>query len=132
MQDITHQESLIQIRDGGHCINWLLGHLISARTIPLQRVNAELVWSDDARARYRNGSAPIDADGQGVLRLEDLKTLFDMTHERLIIGLQATTDEQLRAHSGYGENTMFESFLYFHFHENLSCWADDDGRRASR
>ena len=27
------------------------------------------------------------------------------------------TDDHLRTHSGYGKNSIYESFLYFHFHE---------------
>jgi uncharacterized damage-inducible protein DinB len=113
--DVTHEESLEQV--GPHSINWLLGHIVSARAIPLKRVGAAQVWDDESRSRYRNGSAPITADEPGVLRLEDLLTLFEQSQERLIAGLRTLTPEQLRADSGYGGNSVFESFLYFHFHE---------------
>ena len=117
LKDMTHEESLVQPIKNGHSINWLLGHIVSARTIPLQRVNAETVWSDDIRARYRNGSDPISNDESGVLHLSQLLSLFDQTQTRLVSGLQSMTDDQLRAHSGYGKNSIYESFLYFHFHE---------------
>ncbi|HRF94129.1 MAG TPA: hypothetical protein PLZ51_02995, partial [Aggregatilineales bacterium] len=58
LQDISHEESLVQPIKNSHSINWLLGHLVSSRTIPLRRINAEPVWTEDQRARYRNGSAP--------------------------------------------------------------------------
>ena len=117
LETVTHDESLIQpIRDG-HSINWLLGHIVSARSIPLQRVNADPVWNDDSRARYRNGSQPINKDEPHVLNLSALLDLFDQTHTRLISGLETLTPSQLSAPSGYGNNTIFESFLYFHFHE---------------
>jgi uncharacterized damage-inducible protein DinB len=117
LTNITHEESLLQFIEGGHSINWLLGHIVSSRSIPLQRVNAEPVWSDDMRARYRNGSDPIHEDEPDVLQLSVLMELFDQTHERLISGLEQLTISQLRASSDYDNNTIFESFLYFHFHE---------------
>ncbi len=115
--DITHAESLLQPIAGGHSINWLLGHIVSSRSIPLSRVNAAPVWDDSIRARYRNGSQPITEDAPDVLSLSALKSLFALTHERLIDGLSVMTEAQLKAHSGYGENSVFQSFLYFHFHE---------------
>ena len=69
------------------------------------------------RARYRNGSDPIHEDEPDVLQLSVLMELFDQTHERLISGLEQLTISQLRASSNYDNNTIFESFLYFHFHE---------------
>ena len=77
LKDITHEEGLVQPIKNGHSINWLLGHIISARSVPLQRVNAEAVWNEDARARYRNGSDPIGTDEALVLKLPQLLDLFD-------------------------------------------------------
>jgi len=113
LKNVTHQDSLIQVPDTGQSINWLLGHIISARSIPLQRVQAKPVWADNARARYRNGSQPDDNG----MDIEMLKKLFFLSHERLIEGLGRMNEEELRAYSDYGNNNMFQSFLYFHFHE---------------
>ena len=117
LENVTHEESLQQPTAGGHSINWLLGHIISARSVPLQRVHANQVWDNDTRSRYRSGSAPINQDEPGVIHLSNLLKLFDQAHERLITGLEKLTPEQLSAPSGYESNTNFESFLYFHFHE---------------
>jgi uncharacterized damage-inducible protein DinB len=117
LKDVSHTESLVQPIANSHSINWLLGHLVSSRTVPLQRVNAQPVWTDDQRARYRGGSAPIGADGDGVLELSALLTLFDQTQERLAAGLATLTDDHLNSSSPHGDNTYFESFQYFQFHE---------------
>ncbi len=117
LENVTHEEGLLQPIAGGHSINWLLGHIISARSVPLERVRASQVWDNSTRARYRNGSAPINKDEPNVIYLSRLMKLFDQTHERLIAGLEELTPEQLNNPSGYENNTNFESLLYFHFHE---------------
>ena len=45
-RDISHTESLVQPFENAHTINWLLGHIVSARTTPLTLVGAKTVWSD--------------------------------------------------------------------------------------
>ena len=75
-----HAESLIQPFDNAHSINWLLGHIVSARTTPLGLLGAENVWSDACRARYRHGSSPINCQDESVLRIENLLSLFNKTH----------------------------------------------------
>ncbi|MDX2077655.1 MAG: DinB family protein [bacterium] len=117
LHDVSHEESLVQPIKNSHSINWLLGHLVSARTLPLKYVHAEPVWTEEQRARYRGGSAPIGADEPLVIKLPALLTLFDLTHERLTAGIATLTDDMLNSPSGFKENTFFESFNYFQFHE---------------
>jgi uncharacterized damage-inducible protein DinB len=117
LQDVSHEESLVQPIKNSHSINWLLGHIISSRTIPLRRINAEPVWTEEQRGRYRNGSAPISADEPLVLKLPALLTLFDQTQERLLAGMPTLTNEYLNSLSDHKDNTFFESFNYFQFHE---------------
>ncbi len=111
------QESLIRPYAGGHSVHWLLGHIVSARYFPLRLVGQEPIWDEETRARFRNGSRPAAAAGPGVVHIDELRRLFESTQERLIMGLGATTSEQLGEPSGYHENTVADSLLYFHFHE---------------
>ena len=115
--EISHAESLMQPIAGGHSINWLLGHIVSARTFPLHFAGGKPVWSDEARARYRDGSEPIVIDGPGVLPLPELIELHDLSHSRLHLGLRAMSDAALSAAGGFKNNSVCESLLYFHFHE---------------
>ena len=117
LDDVSHKESLVQFGDDGHSINWLLGHIVSARSVPLYHVGAEPVWTDEIRARYRNGSLPIGKDEAGVLPLFELIELFNLTQDHIIAGLQHMTEEQLSEVNEYAHNTVFASLLYFHFHE---------------
>ena len=129
------QESLIQPYAGGHSANWLLGHIVSARSFPLRLLGQNQVWDEETRARYRNGSEPIGAESPGVLHFDELRRLFESTQKRLMAGLDAVTDEQLDKPSGYQENSVAESLLYFHFHETyhvgqMTIIAELLGKRA--
>ena len=117
LSEISHEESLRQPIAGGHGVNWLTGHLVSSRSTPLNLVGAKPVWSEAARLRYRNGSLPINTDGPGVLRLQELIRLFERSQERLNAGLLRLSAADLAQQSGYLANTLAESLLYFHFHE---------------
>ncbi len=133
--EISHVESLKQPVAESHSANWLLGHIISARAFPLQYVGASPVWPDESRSRYRDGSSPIGSDGPGVIDFGALAEYFDTSQRRLLAGLGSIGVEELSAPSGYARNTVFESLLYFHFHETyhvgqLTMVAEALGKRA--
>lgn len=135
LSEVSHEESLRQPIAGGYSINWLTGHIVSSRSTPLMHVGAEPVWSEAARERYRDGSLPIGAQGLGVLRLQELIHLFERSQDRLIAGLHQLSDAELAHASGYGNNTLAESLLYFHFHEayhvgQLTMVAESLGKSA--
>ena len=133
--DISHTESLQQAVANGHSANWLLGHIVSARTFPLRYVGASPVWSEEERARYRDGSPPIGSDGAGVIEFKTLLRYFDLSQGRLLAGLARIGADELSAPSGYAANTVLESLQYFHFHETyhvgqLTMVAEALGKRA--
>ena len=117
LSEISHAESLRQPIARGHSINWLTGHIVSSRSTPLNHVGAEPVWSEAARQRYRNGSLPVRAEAPGVLRLGELRRLFERSQERLNAGLLRLSEADLARPSGYRKNNPADSLLYFHFHE---------------
>ena len=135
LREISHVESLRQPIADGHSINWLIGHIVSSRSLPLQFVDAPPVWSEEAWARYRNGSLLIGADGPGIFELGELIELFEMSQRNLLAGLKTITASKLNMPSGYADNTLFESFHYFHFHETyhlgqMTMIAELLGKRA--
>lgn len=114
---LSHADSLKQPINLPNSLNWLVGHIISARTRLLDAVHQESVWTDDVRARYRSGSAPIVEDGDGVLSFEQLLSDFDVSQTRLVTGLGLITFEALSQPSGFEDNTIGDSMAYFYFHE---------------
>lgn len=113
----TPSESLTQPYGGSHSINWLLGHILSSRSFPLNLLGEAQVWEEKSRARYRDGSSPIGAEGPGVIPVQELMALFEVSQKRLVTGLGRVSAERLGAPSGYAGNTVLDSLLYFHFHE---------------
>jgi DinB superfamily len=106
LDGVTNEESLLIPQPAGNCINWVLGHIVSARgTIlalaggtPLQigddatgRVPAEM---GDIAARYRRGSGPIH-EGDDVLDLGTLRGLLADSQQQLIPALAAISEETL-------------------------------------
>lgn len=87
LDGITHAQSLWTPAPNVNSINWLVGHLVSARTTGLQALGQRPVWDDAIRARYRAGSAPINADGEGVLDLSRLLSDFAEAQRRMEAGL---------------------------------------------
>ena len=76
------------------------------------------VWDDTIRAHYRNGSAPITEDREGVLPLERLIADFTAAQNVADAALRVQTLETL---SGPSANERFatraEHFLYMQMHE---------------
>ena len=118
VNDLKHEESLFQLLENVHSINWLLRHIVSSRIIPLQTVGATAVWSEENRSRYRHGSRPIGQDESGVLQLAQLVDIFAQTQKRLIDGFNKMDALALAQPSGFAANSVLVSLLYFHFHES--------------
>lgn len=117
MADITHEESLIVPAEGANTINWLLGHLVSARYRTLEVVQAELVWDDATRALYGMDSAPITAETEYALPIDTLLEAFNQSHERLVAKLETMSDADLSAPSMFRHDYIYQSLQYLHFHE---------------
>lgn len=117
MAEITHAESLMQPPFEANCLNWLLGHIISSRSSVLRMVGQPSVWTEEQRSRYRYGSEPITQADNGVLRLETLLSDFNVSQERLTMGLAGMSYDDLCQPSGFNNNTLGESLLYFQYHE---------------
>lgn len=113
---MTHEESVLQLPFAANCLNWVLGHIVSARTFPLQFVGENPVWTDEQRAVYRYGSSNR-GDEDNVIKLEELMVAFNLSQERLISGLNRLNYDDMCQPSGYRENTIGDSLAYFQFHE---------------
>ena len=114
---LTHEESLLQLPFEANCLNWVLGHIVSSRTLPLQLVGEDRVWTEAQRASYRHGSTNPQGDESGIMQLEELLTAFNLSQARLVNGLNRMSYEDMCQPSGYAENTVGDSLGYFQFHE---------------
>lgn len=97
LSDLSHEDSVHIPEPGGNCINWVLGHIISARGLLLLLTGAGApVFSEDEAAVFQRGSAALKAGDQGV-DLTRLKSALDESHKRLVPALKALSDETLAA-----------------------------------
>ncbi len=95
-EGLTHEDTLVQLPFRGNCMNWIIGHIINARGVALTMLDAEPMFTEEERAIYVSGSAPI-TDGTNALRFETLMEKLELANERLNTALDAVTPEHLLA-----------------------------------
>ncbi len=122
LDDVTNEESLVQPPGAGNCLNWVLGHIVTARNTVLKLAGAAPVVDEDVAAHYRRGSDPLQPDSK-VPDLGTLRGLLSDTQHRLVPALAAMSDdaltqsvpEQLRRPPLTG--SVAEALIRLHYHE---------------
>lgn len=107
---ISHEESLVQPKPAGNCMNWVLGHVVAYRTDVLRLVGQQPVWNEHDAAVYLRGSEPL-ADAAKARPLPQILEDFARSQETLIQGLRALTPEDLQ------RDELGEKITWLHFHE---------------
>jgi uncharacterized damage-inducible protein DinB len=115
LEGVTHEESLIHPAAGGNCINWVLGHIVAHRDKMLGMLAQPTLLDEAAAARYARGSQPIQADGDGVQKLETLKDALEQSYDRLRAVLSAADEATFAAPSG--KSTLGDSLVFLLGHE---------------
>jgi hypothetical protein len=115
VDDVTHDESLIQPEPGGNCLNWVLGHIIATRNLELQKFGHAPIWVEQTAAPYRQGSEGIRKDAPGTQPLANLLADFDSSNDILSAKFTALTDAEAAAPLGAG--TVRDSLVFFRMHE---------------
>lgn len=117
-EGLTHEDSLLQMPSGGNCFNWIIGHIVSARSGVMRALGIEPVWTDEQRAIYRGGSAPITAENaHTAYRLEDILRDLDRSQEAIIAALYRKTLADMNAPTDIADRSLGESINYFGWHE---------------
>lgn len=115
---LSHADSLIQPPVRGNCLNWVLGHLVENRNSVLAAVGLEATTDPALLARYRRESAPVLAERDARLTLEELLAALDRSQESLAARLATIGGEELARERPFagrtrpGDQLLF--FLYFH------------------
>jgi hypothetical protein len=94
VEGVTQEESLIQPRTGGNCMNWVVGHLTCIYNKSLPLVGQEPVVAPDSLDRYDRGSPPI-TDPAEARDLGELLATFERVDDRYDAGLAALAPETL-------------------------------------
>jgi hypothetical protein len=97
LSDLVHEDSVHIPEPGGNCINWVLGHIISARGMLLLLTGAgtPLLTAEEA-AVFQRGSTALKSGDQGV-DLVRLKSALDESQTKLIPAIRSLSDESLSA-----------------------------------
>lgn len=96
VEGISQEESLIQPRPAGNCLNWIVGHLVNVYDGLLPLLGQKPVLGTETLKRYARGSAPLENPSEA-LQLSELLAAWDQASERVDAGLAELTTEQLDA-----------------------------------
>ncbi len=114
-------DSLRTPEPGGNNLNWIGGHVVSARISALRLLGVEPMWSDEEMARYARGSDPVLTPEEAMPWDRILRDL-DRTQELLLSRLETVTPETLAAALPADANpfqldSVGEMLFTFTFHE---------------
>jgi hypothetical protein len=116
---LTHTASLCQPPFQGNCLNWVLGHMVETRNGVLKLLGQSGILTEAQSERYGYGSEPVCADGEDVLRLEELLALLERGQAGIEAGLAAMSPADLEApaQSFLGTTTRGYLLFFYNWHE---------------
>jgi uncharacterized damage-inducible protein DinB len=94
VEDITHEESLVQPEPGGNCLNWILGHLVWAYAGALPLVRQTPMLDQSRLSQYARGGPPLTDPSQAV-NFNELLAGWDEATRRMDAGLAGFPTEIL-------------------------------------
>lgn len=120
LDGVTHDESMIQPRPGGNCLNWVLGHLVCTYENVLPMLGQKPVMEPGAMKRYARGAPPM-TDASEARDLGELMAAWNEAAQRVDAGLEGLTPETLaqrapHSPSGNPDETIRSllSVIFFH------------------
>lgn len=115
LEGITHEESLIAPSTGGNCLNWVLGHMISARNRLMTQLGIAPVWQIDLAFHY-SGHEEAAWSQEKAVDLKTLKTDLARSQQELMGALDQLPPEALSTVDDHGR-TLGDALTFFNFHE---------------
>jgi hypothetical protein len=116
--DLSQADTLIQ-PPGGNCMNWVLGHLLESQISMLKALDGISPIDPGLLDRYKRESAPMTADGEGVLLLEALLDGHDKLHASIADRLSEMSEADFEVEIQQGERKVIRGwrvfFLHFHY-----------------
>jgi hypothetical protein len=93
LDGVSNEESLITPQPCGNCLNWVLGHVVTARNMVLLLTGGEVLFTGEQSEVYRRGSSP-DANAK-YLDWGTLRGFLNDSQQQLVPTLAAMSDEAL-------------------------------------
>ena len=118
-QGLSHADSVLQLPFRSNCLNWTLGHIATSRCNMLQALGEKSILSEAQHKRYGYGSEPVCADGEDILKLEQLLTVLEQSQKALTACLQTIGAEELarEVQSFLGTTTLGQLVFFLYWHE---------------
>lgn len=86
VEGLTHEESLIQPRPDGNCLNWIVGHLVWVYAGALPMLQQESPIAQGSMSRYARGAPPL-RDPVEARDFAELVAAWDEATRRVDAGL---------------------------------------------
>jgi hypothetical protein len=97
---VTQQESLINPKPEGNCLNWVVGHLVCIYNKVMPLLGQKALPEADRLKRYDRGSAPV-RNASEAMELSELLSIWDEASQRVDDGLSSLTPEMLDARASF-------------------------------
>ncbi len=93
LDDLSHEDTLVQPDSGGNCLNWVLGHVVVARNMVLMLAGVTPALTGENVAIYQRGSSPQRTEH--FLDLATLRSMLDDSQRQLIPALAVLSEGAL-------------------------------------
>ena len=133
-ENLSHEDSLIQLPFRSNCMNWVVGHLVTNRCNILELLGAEDIRPEIDLDHYERESDPVLANDDRVLPLADLLIHLEETQKRLSKALERETPESLQRMVPYRtrpEQQLSYWLLFLFFHDSYHVGQTEILRQAA-
>lgn len=123
-EGVTHEDSLVAPDPGGSPLNWVLGHMVTARELVLATLGQASVLTEEEQRVYARGST---FDAEAALPFSRLQKALVHAQRGIDAGLEAVSDEVMAQPIPEGETyppgfeTVADKLAFLHFHEAYHC-----------
>lgn len=120
--DFSQEESLLNPKPAGNCLNWVLGHMMCVYDRILPALGQAPVMGLGRLERYDRGLSPLCNSSEGI-DLGELLSAWDEAVRRLDVGLANLTPEVLNepapfSPTNYSKETMRSLLTTIFFHQS--------------
>jgi hypothetical protein len=133
-EDLSQEDSLIQLPFRANCFNWIVGHVLTNRCNILELMGTHDIRDEVNLDHYEREAEPIHCPGEGVLDLSELITHLETTQSLLEEALEKETDQSIqRAASfrGASERPLAYWIFFLYFHDSYHVGQTEILRQAA-
>ena len=132
-QDITHEESMLQLPFEGNCLNWVVGHILDTYSTCLEWLGEPAVRSEAESRTYGYGSEPL-TDPDKAYDLIDMLKKLDLAAKQIMDNLenltQAETEREIEIWRG--KVSLIEALFFMQWHASYHTGQLEQLRELTR